>query len=63
MEIVRVTEWSHRECDGVLVLKGTAMDTSVQAKQIMAPTSNQQPTPREYDMPVDKFESIPEFEG
>lgn len=63
MNTVHVTEWSHPECDGVLVLRGAAMDTSIKAKQIMAPSSQQQPTPREYEMPADEFEAMPDFDG
>lgn len=39
------------------------MDTSIKAKQIMAPSSQQQPTPREYEMPADEFEAMPDFDG
>ena len=63
MNTVHVTEWSHPECDGVLILKGGATDTSDAAKQIMAPSSKEPPTPREFEMPVAAFEAIPDFDG
>ena len=63
MNTVHVTEWSHPECDGVLILKGDAMATAGAATQIMASSSEEQPTPRGYEMPTAAFEALPDFDG
>lgn len=60
---LQVTEWSHPDCDGTLILRGNAEVTGAQAMMIMAPNSDTAPMPVERTMSEDEFAALPEFDG